>query len=404
MSVWPWWLWLATGLGVALLLLVPARARLLGMLRSTNALQRWGAIGGVSLLTLFILFGMGSAGFREFEEWRYARSLQAANAASAAGGAVEADAGGGAAPAPTTGLIAAVVEPTNTLLPPTDTPAPTDTPLPPPTDTPAPTATTPPTPTHTPPPTATPIPTAVPVVAPPTPAPVLTVLPATVNPGETVTVKLTGFPPYTLVHDVSVDGLPLLTNLTINTDANGDALIDNIVVPAIMDAGIYDVLATVGSMSAVVGQLAVIAIPPTPTPPPYPDPALLAQRGPPPSHLSRAPGVQQYVSGCYVGSETRQKHWLYLADRPSETLENAQSPILLEFQKTIPQEELREVIPGECYYVGPVAYQTDESVGRCPGTVYDTACSREDMHTSNFRMYVTEGTLREITETPQFGN
>ena len=404
MSVWPWWLWLATGLGVALILLVPARARLLGMLRSTNALQRWGAIGGVSLLTLFILFGMGSAGFREFEEWRYARSLQAANAASAAGGAVEADAGGGAAPAPTTGLIAAVVEPTNTLLPPTDTPAPTDTPLPPPTDTPAPTATTPPTPTHTPPPTATPIPTAVPVVAPPTPAPVLTVLPATVNPGETVTVKLTGFPPYTLVHDVSVDGLPLLTNLTINTDANGDALIDNIVVPAIMDAGIYDVLATVGSMSAVVGQLAVIAIPPTPTPPPYPDPALLAQRGPPPSHLSRAPGVQQYVSGCYVGSETRQKHWLYLADRPSETLENAQSPILLEFQKTIPQEELREVIPGECYYVGPVAYQTDESVGRCPGTVYDTACSREDMHTSSFRMYVTEGTLREITETPQFGN
>ena len=404
MSVWPWWLWLATGLGVALILLVPARARLLGMLRSTNALQRWGAIGGVSLLTLFILFGMGSAGFREFEEWRYARSLQAANAASAAGGAVEADAGGGAAPAPTTGLIAAVVEPTNILLPPTDTPAPTDTPLPPPTDTPAPTATTPPTPTHTPPPTATPIPTAVPVVAPPTPAPVLTVLPATVNPGETVTVKLTGFPPYTLVHDVSVDGLPLLTNLTINTDANGDALIDNIVVPAIMDAGIYDVLATVGSMSAVVGQLAVIAIPPTPTPPPYPDPALLAQRGPPPSHLSRAPGVQQYVSGCYVGSETRQKHWLYLADRPSETLENAQSPILLEFQKTIPQEELREVIPGECYYVGPVAYQTDESVGRCPGTVYDTACSREDMHTSSFRMYVTEGTLREITETPQFGN
>ena len=404
MSVWPWWLWLATGLGVALILLVPARARLLGMLRSTNALQRWGAIGGVSLLTLFILFGMGSAGFREFEEWRYARSLQAANAASAAGGAVEAEAGGGAASAPTTGLIAAVVEPTNTLLPPTDTPAPTDTPLPPPTDTPAPTATTPPTPTHTPPPTATPIPTAVPVVAPPTPAPVLTVLPATVNPGETVTVKLTGFPPYTLVNDVSIYGLPVLGNPHINTDANGDALIDGIIVPLIMDSGIYEISATVGGMSAVVGELAVVAIPPTPTPPPYPDPALLAQRGPPPSHLSRAPGVQQYVSGCYVGSETRQKHWLYLADRPSETLENAQSPILLEFQKTIPQEELREVIPGECYYVGPVAYQTDESVGRCPGTVYDTACSREDMHTSSFRMYVTEGTLREITETPQFGN
>ena len=120
--------------------------------------------------------------------------------------------------------------------------------------------------------------------------------------------------------------------------------------------------------------------------------------------MSRAPGVQQYVSGCYVGSETRQKHWLYLADRPSETLENAQSPILLEFQKSIPREELREVIPGECYYVGPITYQTDESTKRCPGTVYDTACSEGDMHTGSFRLYVTEGTLREITETPQFGN
>ena len=207
------------------------------------------------------------------------------------------------------------------------------------------------------------------------------------------------------MHDVSIQGFDILGDRNnINTDANGEALIDDIVVPLVIDTGIYDVWATVGSMSAVAGQLAVIAIPPTPTPPPYPDPALLAQRGAPPSHLSRAPGVQQYVSGCYVGSETRQKHWLYLADQPSETLENAQNTILLEFQKSIPAEELREVVPGECYYVGPVAYQTDEAVSRCPGTVYDTACSREGMHTGSFRLYVTEGTLREITETPQFGN
>ncbi len=400
-SVWPWWLWLGLGIGAAFIFAVPARSQF----SSSNATRRYVAIGAASLVGLFILGGMGAAGYREWQDWRFERSLQAANAASAAGGAVEANAGGGAVPAPTAIPIVAVVEPTNTPPPPTDTPAPTDTPLPPPTDTPAPTATTPPTPT--PPPTATPIPTSVPVVAPPTPVPVLpvlSVLPGTANPGETVTVKLTGFLPYTLVHGVSIQGFDILGDRTINTDVNGDALIDNIVVPAIVDTGIYDVFATVGSMSAVAGQLAVVAIPPTPTPPPYPDPALLAQRGPPPGHLSRAPGVQQYVSGCYVGSETRQKHWLYLADRPSETLENAQSPILLEFQKTIPREELREVIPGECYYVGPITYQTDESTKRCPGTVYDTACSEDVMSSGNFRLYVTEGTLREITETPRFGN
>lgn len=407
MTVWPWWLWLGLGLGAAFICLVPARGWLLGMFRSPNAMPRWSAIGGVSLLALFILFNMGSAGFREFEEWRYARSLQAeAGEASGAttGDVVASAAGGGAGLAASAIPVAAVVEPTDTPLPPTDTPTPTDTPLPPPTDTPAPTATTPPTPTHTPPPTATPIPTAVPVVVPPTPAPILTVLPAAANPGETVTVKLTGFPPYTLVHDVSINGLLLLENTGINTDANGDVLIDDIVVPNIMDAGIYDVWATVGSMSAVAGQLAVIAIPPTPTPPPYPDPVLLAQRGAPPGHLSRAPGVGQYVSGCFVGGQPRQQYWMYLADRPSETLENAQNTILLEFRKSIPKEDLREVIPGECYYVGPVMYQTDESVKRCPGTVYDAGCGSDDLRSDSFRVYVTEGTLREITETPQFGN
>ena len=378
-SVWPWWLWLGLGIGAAFILGVPARGWLLGLIRSPNALQRWIAIGGVSLLGLFVLVGMGSAVFREWEGWRFERQFQeASNAATAI-------------------PVVAVVEPT-------DTPVPTDTPLPPPTDTPTLTATPPPTPTQTPAPTATPIPTPVLVVAPPTPVPVLTVLPATANPGETVTVKLTGFPPYTLVHDVSIQGLDILGDRTINTDANGDALIDDIEVPLIMDAGFYGVSATVGGMSAVVGDLAVIAIPPTPTPPPYPDPVLLAQRGAPPGHLSRAPGVGQYVSGCFVGDQARQQYWVYLADRPSDTLEGASHTILLDFSKTIPREELREVFPGECYYVGPVTYQTDESVGRCPGTVYDTACSSDDMHSTSFRVYVTEGTLREITEVPRFGN
>lgn len=117
MSVWPWWLWLGLGLGTAFILLVPARRRLLGSLRSPNARQRWVAIGGVSLLALFILAGMGSAVFREFEDWRYRRSLQAAanevsadssGVAGVAGNAVNAASGGGIAP----------------VVVPTDTPAP----------------------------------------------------------------------------------------------------------------------------------------------------------------------------------------------------------------------------------------------------------------------------------------
>ena len=232
----------------------------------------------------------------------------------------------------------------------------------------------------------------------------MTVLPAMAHPGETVAVKLTGFPPYTLVHQISIQNFEVLGDRTINTDANGDALIDDIVVPAIMDAGIYDVR-SLGRRSVRLGRSAGGGRHPTHShASAYPDPVLLAQRGPPPGHLSRAPGVQQYVSGCFVGSEPRQRHWLYLADWPSATLENARNPVLLEFRNSIPGEELREVIPGECYYVGPITYQTDESVGRCPGTVYGTACSSDAMHNRGFRVYVTEGELREITETPRFGN
>lgn len=132
---------------------------------------------------------------------------------------------------------------------------------------------------------------------------------------------------------------------------------------------------------------------------------MLAQRGTLPGHLSRAPGLPQNAVGCFVGSQPRQRHWLYLADLPSATLDNALNPIVLEFRKTIPRAELREVIPGRCYYLAtPVTYLTDETVPRCPGTVYGTACSLDDMHSSAFRVYLTEGILREITEAPLFGN
>ena len=55
MNTWPWWLWLATALGIAAILLVPNRARVLGVLRSLNAQQRRIAIRGLSLL------GVGAA-------------------------------------------------------------------------------------------------------------------------------------------------------------------------------------------------------------------------------------------------------------------------------------------------------------------------------------------------------
>ena len=184
MSVWPWWLWLGLGLGTAFILLVPARGRLVGSLRSPNAWQRWIAIAAVSLLILFILVGMGSAVFREWEDWRYRRSLEAAaNAASAdsgavalaAGNVVNASAGGGIAPVvvPTdTPEPAPTAEPTVTAPPPTATTAPTDTPAPEPaptlqlSPTPIPADTPEPTDTPSPTPTPTPIPSPTPTLAP----------------------------------------------------------------------------------------------------------------------------------------------------------------------------------------------------------------------------------------------
>ena len=52
MNTWPWWLWLATALGMASILLVPYRDRLLELLRSLNAQQRRIAIRGLSLLAV----------------------------------------------------------------------------------------------------------------------------------------------------------------------------------------------------------------------------------------------------------------------------------------------------------------------------------------------------------------
>lgn len=401
LSVWPWWLWLGTAAATAFIFLVPARSAF----SSPSVWRRRAMIGTASLVALLILGGLGAAGFRAWEDWQFQRSLDAAGGGSAAAPAAAGNAalaGGGAASG--SAQVPAAVP----VIAPTDTPEPTPTETPvPPTDTPPPPTAVPtevpPPPTDVPLPTDTPIPPPTPTVE-VMPDPVLAVLPGAANPGEAVTVELSGFPPYTLVHQVTIQGFDVLGDRTVNTDANGDARIDNIVVPVIMEAGIHEVWAAVGDLSAVVGQVAVVAIPPTPTPPAYPDPALLAQRGPPPGHLSRAPGVSQYVSGCFVGAQARQEYWLYLADWPSETLENARNPILLDFRKSIPKAELREVLPGKCYYVGPVTYQTDEAVKRCPGTVYDTGCGSDDLLSGSFRIYVTEGTLREITEAPQFGN
>lgn len=394
-SVWPWWLWLGLGVGAAFIFLVPARSQF----SSSNARRRYAAIGAASLLGLFILVGMGAAGYREWQDWSFERSLQEANNAGSAN--VASAAGGGAAAVP-------LVVPTDSPAPvsaaapvATDTPEPTPTPVP--TDTPEPTPT--PVPTNTPEPTATPELTPTPpptVVVAPTPAPVLIVSRDVANPGESVDVELSGFLPDTRVKEISIAGIDFLGDLTITTDPQGYLTIDDIVVPN-LPAGFHDVRVTVG-VQTVIHQLTVLAIPPTPTPPPYPDPVLLEQRGLLPSQLARAPGVDQHVSGCFVGNQLRQQRWIYLADRPSATVEDARSPILLEFSTNIPKEELREVIPGECYYVGPITYQTNEQVPRCPGTVYDAGCGKDSWLQHSFHVYLTEGTLQEITEAPQFGN
>lgn len=144
---------------------------------------------------------------------------------------------------------------------------------------------------------------------------------------------------------------------------------------------------------------------PTPTAEPaYPDPALLEQRGSLPGQLSRNPNLGQYASGCFVGHQTRKASWFYLADRPSTTLEHARSPILLDYQNSVPEDNLRELLPGKCYYVGPVFYRTDQAERRCRGAVYEVSNCAGDEISQSFRTYVTDRPLREITEPPDFSN
>ena len=139
-----------------------------------------------------------------------------------------------------------------------------------------------------------------------TPTPGITLSPAMASPGDTITVAVVNMPRYSSVDEVSMSGLDLLGNLNLGTDREGNAVIDGILVPSV-EAGFYEVHVTV-SGETVTGQLAVLENPATPTPPPYPNPVLLEQRGSLPGQLARAPGVNQLVSGCFVGSEPRQKH------------------------------------------------------------------------------------------------
>ena len=142
---------------------------------------------------------------------------------------------------------------------------------------------------------------------------------------------------------------------------------------------------------------------PTPTAgPPYPDPVLLEQRGSLPGQLSRDPNPGQYVSGCFVGGQPRKQSWFFLADRPSTTLDGAQNPVLVDYQKSVPPENLRELLPGKCYYAGPVFYRTDQAERRCQGAVYEVSNCAGDEISQSFRMYTTDRPLREITEPPSF--
>ena len=234
-----------------------------------------------------------------------------------------------------------------------------------------------------------------------TPGPVINLSSEMAAPGDAITVQLANLHLDTPVHEISISGINLLGNLNPSTDHQGNAVIDGLLIPSISE-GFHDIRVVVGT-ETMLFPLAVLPDPATPTPPPYPDPVLLEQRGSLPGQLARAPGADQYVSGCFVGTEPRQKHWIYLADRPSDTLESARNTIILEFHKSIAPSDLRELIPGKCYYVGPVTYQTDDSERRCPGTVYGTSCY-DSMVSSSYRIYTTGGTLREITEVPEFGN
>ena len=178
MNTWPWWMWLATGLGIAFVFLVPARDRLIALLSSPSVVRRWITISAVSLVGVFILGNLIAAGIRDWQDWRYERNLEAAaNTVSVSAGGADpaaivppdtptpalAPTVPGAAPAPalvpapivamavSTSTPTVAIMPTPTFTPiPTFTPAPTFTPTPTVTPTIMPTATATPRPLPTP--------------------------------------------------------------------------------------------------------------------------------------------------------------------------------------------------------------------------------------------------------------
>ena len=81
--------------------------------------------------------------------------------------------------------------------------------------------------------------------------------PGMAAPGQTITVTVEGMPPYTLVSEVTIDGANRLGGRNINTDREGDATVDNILVP-FLDPGFYPVGVKVGEETRV-AQLEVLA-------------------------------------------------------------------------------------------------------------------------------------------------
>lgn len=81
--------------------------------------------------------------------------------------------------------------------------------------------------------------------------------PGMAAPGQTITVSVQGMPPYTLVSEVTIDGANRLGGRNINTDREGDATVDNILVP-FLDPGFYPVGVKVGEETRV-AQLEVLA-------------------------------------------------------------------------------------------------------------------------------------------------
>ena len=85
----------------------------------------------------------------------------------------------------------------------------------------------------------------------------LSVTPAAAGPGQTISVEIKGMPPYTLVDHVRIDGANRLGGRNVNTDREGDATVDNILVP-FLDPGFYPVEVRVGNETRV-AQFEVLA-------------------------------------------------------------------------------------------------------------------------------------------------